>query len=645
MKNTKLFSPGNIGQMEVKNRIVMPAIGTSLGTPSGVASDEIIRYYEERAKGGCGLIITEITRVDETYGVGTGNQLCATDGYQIPRLEALVKAVHRYDSKIFFQLHHPGRQSHERLIGGRQIVAPSAIMSNVIGEMPRALETEEVEELVKKFVKGAKIVQIAGADGIELHGAHGYLICQFLSPMTNKREDKYGGSFANRMRFLDEIITGIHHICGHDFPISVRIDGDEFMEGGIKLDEAVKIARHLESIGVDAINVSSGTYDSMVTIIEPISYPQGWKRHLAKAIKDAVKIPVIACDVIRQPDFAEKLLVEDDLDFVALGRAQLADPDWANKALNNTPEQIRPCVSCLYCIEELMSGKRLKCAVNPKMGREARFDHMKKDGDGRTVAIIGGGPAGMQSAITLAERGFNPVLFEKREVLGGSVFLGSKPPLKTKLADFLAHLESEMKRLNVDIRMNTEATSETLKAMSPYAVFVAPGAEPNIPPIPGVAGQQVCTIEDILGKKMVLENKKVVVVGSGLTGLETAEYLVQSGNQVSVIEMQKEVAPGAFKANVYDVTTRLTKHNVEIIPRRRLMAIAENGVQVLDTYTNEMSFMEADAVVLSLGVKVNTGFINSIKENFDNVYILGDARKPGRIGQAMETGMEKAYIL
>lgn len=645
MKKMTLFTPSYIGNVEIKNRIVMPAIGTSLATSTGEASDEIIRYYEERAKGGCGLIITEITRIDDELGVGTSNQLSATQTYQIPRLERLVKAVHRYDTKIFFQLHHPGRQSHASLIGGKQIVAPSAIMSNSVGEMPRALETAEVEDLVKAFVKGAKICQVAGADGIELHGAHGYLIGQFLSPLTNKRTDKYGGSFLNRMRFITEIITGIKHICGPSFPVSVRISGDEFVEGGLDLEGAIKVARTLESLGVDAINVSSGTYDSALTIIEPISYPQGWKRHLGKAIKEAVKIPVIACDVIRTPDLAETLLVEDNLDFVALGRAQLADPEWANKAKENRDKEIRPCVSCLYCIEELTSGKTIKCAVNPKMGREASFDHLIKDGDNRVVAIIGGGPAGMQSAITLAERGFKPVVFEERDVLGGSVYLGSKPPLKTKLDDFLAYLENEMKRLGVEVRMSTLASVDTIKALDPYAVFVAPGAEPNVPNIPGVEGQNVCTIEDILSGRIILKDKKVIVVGSGLTGLETAEYLAEGNNLVTVIEMQNEIAKGAYKPNVIDVVMRLKKNNVEMIPRLQLKAIDESGITVLNTFSNKVSTMVADAVVLSLGVKVNHTLVESFKANFENVFVLGDAKKPGRIGQAMETGMEKAYIL
>ena len=350
MKYQNLFKKGKIGNLTLKNRIVMPAMGTSLASSTGEASEEIIKYYEERAKGGCGLIITEITRIDNETGVGTPNQLAAIEGKHIPKLERLARTIHKYDSKVFLQLHHPGRQAHGRMQNADEIVAPSPITCKTIGEEPRQLTTEEVRGLVKKFVTGAKIAQTSGIDGVELHGAHGYLIGQFLSPYTNQRTDRYGGSFSNRMRFLKEIILGIRHICGENFPISVRIDGDEFVDGGIDLEEASKMAQVLESIGVDAINVSSGTYESSVTIIEPMSYKEGWKTHLAKKIKNKVNIPVIACNAIKTPEFAEKFIAENNCDFAAVGRAQLADPEWGKKAKEEREKEIRPCIGCLHCI-------------------------------------------------------------------------------------------------------------------------------------------------------------------------------------------------------------------------------------------------------------------------------------------------------
>ncbi|MCR2044414.1 NAD(P)/FAD-dependent oxidoreductase [Anaerosalibacter massiliensis] len=647
MEYKNLFEKGSIGKVNLKNRIVMPAMGTSLATSTGEASDEIIRYYEERAEGGCGLIITEITRIDNETGVGLPNQLCAIEAKHIPRLEKLARAVHRHGTKIFLQLHHPGRQSYSRLIEGRQIVAPSPITCKTVGEKPREMTTEEVEGLVKKFVIGAKIAQTAGIDGIELHGAHGYLIGQFLSPLTNRRTDKYGGSFNNRMRFVTEIILGIRHICGPNFPISVRIDGDEFVEGGITHEEAIKMARYLESIGIDAINVSSGTYESGITIIEPISYKEGWKKHLAQGIKDNVKIPVIACDAIKTPEFAEKLLEEGNCDFIALGRAQLADSKWAKKAKEGREKEIRPCIACLHCIEQLMNGKTVECAVNPRLGYENEYSDYRKNGEGRTIVVIGGGPAGMEAARVLAEREFKVVLFEKKNNLGGSVYLGSKPPCKERLQNLIDNMEYQMRQLGVDIRLGSSPTIEEIKALNPYSVFIAIGGKNIVPELPGIHGENVVLATNVLDKEMDVKNKKIVVVGSGMTGLETAEYLAEKGNKVKVVEMLNEIGPGVYRSVLYDITTRLEKYGVKMIPCRKLVGIDNGKVNVLNTNNNEKIAIETDYVVLSLGVTSveNNEFVKDIQNNFNNVMILGDATKPGKISNATQTGFDLAYTL
>ncbi|MCR4587003.1 MAG: tRNA-dihydrouridine synthase, partial [Lachnospiraceae bacterium] len=413
MAYEKIFQRGRIGSLNLKNRVVMPAMGVSLAQQNGEANEHIIRYYEERAKGGVGLIITEICRVEPVYGTAIPNQLGAYEMGQIPHLERLAERVHKYGTKIFLQLQHPGRENKSSMIGGRQIVAPSPVMCKVTQEMPRELTTEEVQDLVKAFIRGAVFAKIAGFDGVELHAAHGYLLNEFLSPYTNKRTDRYGGSFANRIRIMEEMITGIRFMCGPQFAISVRISADEFVEGGLKLEDGVKIARTLESFGIDVINVSSGIYESSTTIVEPASFAQGWRRHLGTAVKKAVKIPVIAANNIKDPEVAEELLETDVCDFVALGRAHLADPNWVKKTKEGRADEINKCIGCLYCFGSLSEGSHIKCAVNPRCGREVEYAKVVKNGNGRKVAIIGGGPAGMQAALTLSERGFAPVLFEK----------------------------------------------------------------------------------------------------------------------------------------------------------------------------------------------------------------------------------------
>ena len=306
MTYVKLFEPGKIGNLEIKNRVVMPAMGCSLAEVSGEAGQRMINYYAERAKGGVGLIITEITRIDDETGVGTPNQLSVTNTHMIAQLHRLAEAVHAYDTKIFVQLHHPGNQTPSRLIGGKQPVSASDVTCMVIGEQPRALSTEEVEGMVRKFVTGAVIAQKAGIDGVEIHAAHDYLVSQFLSPHTNKREDKYGGSFEGRMRFLTEIVKGIQAYCGPKFPISVRMNGNDYLPDGIDDEEGIRIAKYVEALGVQCINVSCGMYDSGSTIIEPSFYEEGWKNHLAANIRKNVNIPVIAVDNIKHPSYAEE---------------------------------------------------------------------------------------------------------------------------------------------------------------------------------------------------------------------------------------------------------------------------------------------------------------------------------------------------
>ncbi|MFD0898082.1 NAD(P)/FAD-dependent oxidoreductase [Loigolactobacillus binensis] len=640
----KLFQPGQIGKLPLKNHVVMPAMGVSLARTNGEASDDIIRYYAERARGGVGLIITEVTRIDDKTGVATFKQLAVTDPKQIPQLQRLADAVHKYDTKIFVQLHHPGRETTSQLLNGTQIVGPSAIADKTVKEVPRALSTEEVQALVKAFIKGAVIAKTAGIDGVEIHAAHGYLINEFLSPYSNQRTDRYGGSFHNRLRFLQEIIAGIKYMCGADFPISVRISADEFVAGGLKIADSVKIARTLESYGIDAINVSSGIYESAPTIIEPGSYAQAWKKGLAKAIKANVSIPVIAVNNIKTPEVAEQLLNEDVCDYIGVARANLCDPDWTRKAAAGQSDQITTCIGCLICFEAMQAGKHIICAVNPRLGREREFAALNRNGQQRTVAVIGGGPGGMTAARTLAERDFKVALFEQDKVLGGTLNIADKPPLKDKLTLLNQQLTNQVEaNKNITIHLNEKATVEKIQALQPAGVFVASGAKPIIPQLPGMGGKNVITAEAYLSGQAKVTGK-VAIIGGSMTGLETAEKLAGEGHDVTIIEMLAKVGTGVNPTILIDLMQRLNKYQPTILTGKRLIGAGEHGVKVLDMINHGMADVAADTVILALGVTPNTSISAPFSAAFAATKIIGDAQVGGRIAEAMRDGYTKAYV-
>ena len=645
MTYQKLFEQGRIGNLELKNRIVMPAMGCSFAESSGEAGPRMIKYYADRARGGAGLIITEITRVDDETGVGTPNQLSVTNTHVIPQLQRLVEAVHAYNTKLFVQLHHPGNQTPSRLIGGKQPVSASDVTCKVIGEQPRALSTEEVEAMVRKFVTGAVIAQKAGADGVEIHAAHGYLVSQFLSPYTNKREDKYGGSFEGRLRFITEIIYGIKAYCGPKFPISVRMNGDDFLPGGLVLEDAVKIAKYLETLGVACINVSCGMYDSGSTIIEPSYFAEGWKKHLGAAVKAAVGIPVIAVDNIKHPSVAEALLEEGCSDFVGIARGFLADADWGLKAYLGQDKMIRKCLGCMECFRILNDGNPLGCTLNPVLGREFEYGEEKlvKNGNGRKVAIIGGGPAGMQAAAVLAKRGFKPVLFEAKDKLGGTVNLAAIPPYKGMLNEFVETQAAELEALGVEVRLNTAATMELIRETGAEAVFVAAGGTAVRPNIEGI--EKAVTAEDVLAGKEAVNGENIVVVGGGVTGLETAEWLGTMGKKAVVVEMLDKVGGNLYPSVVMHLAQEIMKQGGMIRKGKALCGVYDGKVAVKDTKSGEVSEIPADQVILAMGVRPCRPLIDELKAEFGNkVILVGDSDRTGQIYDALHSAYDRAFV-
>ena len=487
----RLFSKGKIGSVTLKNRLVMSPMGIGLANLDGTPSEDMIAYYEARAIGGAGLIIPEITRVNDVHGAGLMRQLSVTQDRHIEPLSRLAQAVHKHGAKMFIQLHHPGRETVTALTGGAPTVSASDIPCKYVQQPTRALTTEEVQALIQQFVDGAVRVQKAGCDGVELHCAHGYLLQQFLSPYTNKRTDEYGGSFENRLRIVSEIISGIRTACGADFPIGVRLSIEEFLdkngvtEDYIHIQDGVKIAVALEAQGIDFVDVSVGLYETGITCVEPISFPQGWRRDLIKAVKDHVQIPVIGVSVIREPAVAEQFLEDGVEDFISMGRTWLADEAWGTKVQQGREDELCKCISCLRCFESLNEynavGLPAECALNPRLAREKKYGELKYDTKGHSVVVVGGGPAGMMAAKTLAERGCHVTLIDRGSALGGTVNLAKKPPLKERMEWIMDYYRAAFDRLDVTVKLNTEATAEMIEQLKPDAVILGTGAKPIIP--------------------------------------------------------------------------------------------------------------------------------------------------------------------
>lgn len=684
MSYDMLFSPMKIGSCEIKNRIVMAPMLMGFGQLDGKATKQMMDYYEERAKGGTGLIITEITRIDDKTGAGAFKQLGMSHDYQIKPLKEMADRIHSHGAKIFVELHHPGRQNMGLLVGTVPLsigcnrvmpffesllykfvpagvklmnkdlvpkaVAPSAVeRSYFTNSANRELKKSEIKKIIDEFVAGAVRVKKADCDGVELHATHGYLIQQFLSPFTNRRTDEYGGSLENRMRFLLEIIEGIRRECGKDFPLIVRLSADECYdrigeEGkGYGLSEGVEMAKILEKAGIDAIDVSSASYDTFNYWLEPTSFELGWRKHMAQAIKNAVSIPVIAANLIRSPEQAEKQLENGIQDFIALGRPQIADPHWANKVLEGREKEIKRCICCLYCIESMQKnayiGSHGNCSVNPFVGKET-FE-FPKDGDSKTAVIIGAGVAGLTAAELMAKRGFKTVVLEKGSRPGGQILLAAAPPHKEKLNWCVEDLYYAAVNAGAEFRFNTTADIDLVLSFNPYAVFVATGANAVKPrSIKGSDRENVFTSTDVLNGTADIKNSTVAVIGSGMTGLETAEYLCEKGNKVTVVEMADEIAPGTWMQHRDDILPRLNAFDVKFYTSYKLTAIHDDGIHIESTKSKEIKGVEADFIVLALGSASDKSIYDKLLTRTKRVFLIGDCNKVGRIANATASAFE-----
>lgn len=617
----------------------MPGMSTNFGTANGEITDRLIRYYQERAQGGVGLIITEFVCIDSEFGKAAVNQLCIDDDQFIPGFQRLASAIHTSGTKLFAQLHHGGGESSSTLIDGKQIVAPSPVICKAIGEEPRELTTSEVKDLVQKFIQAAYRCKLAGIDGVELHGAHGYLINQFLSPNTNIRSDEYGGSFKNRIRFLEEIVVGIKQKCGNDYPVTVRLSVNEFDEGGMDIALSKEVSKYLEKIGVDGIHASSGNYNSMDTVIESPVFEQGWRVYLAEEMKKEVAIPVITVGNIRQPEFVEAIIADGKADFVAIGRGHIADSQWVRKVSEGREKEIRMCISCLHCV---YSKEHIECSVNVRAGRELEFPELEKIEGDRRVVIVGGGPGGMEAAKVLSEKGFQVTIFEKTDRLGGQLNFVTEPVYKKKTKWYVDYMKNELERLHVDVRLNTEGSVEEIKSLNPYAIILATGSKPFLPNMDGVQHPHVCNYMEVKQDQIVLTGKKVAVLGSGMVCYSTSRGLAEQGNHVTYVELPTKSGSKISNLTRLRLFEKLKKLNVEIITDHGVDKILSNGVLLEDQSGLEKE-LKVDQVVIAMGVTAYNPLEETLKLQFDHVFVIGDAAGSASLAEATRGGFETAY--
>lgn len=660
MKNKyqHIFSPMTIRHMTVKNRIVMMPMGTNFGEQNGEMSFLHINYYEQRAKGGTGLLIVENASVDSPQGSNGTTQLRIDSDNYIPRLYKLCENVHKHGACIAIQINHAGASAMSSRIG-MQPVSASDVPSKEGGEIPRPLTKEEILNIVRKYAEAARRAQICGFDAVEIHAGHSYLISQFLSPIYNKRTDEFGGSAENRTRFARMILEAVRKQVGPHFPIFLRISADELMEGGNTLEDTLAYLECLEK-EVDVFDVSCGLNGSIQYQIDANYLPDGWRSYMARAVKEKFGKPCIAVGNIRHPQIAEEILAKGDADFIGMGRGLIAEPEWVNKVEYGNECDLRSCISCnIGCAGHRIGlNQPIRCTVNPAVN--SGEDYMKhKIKKPCNVVVIGGGTAGLEAACTAAEVGCTTFLIEKKAELGGLASVISKIPDKKRLGEFPQYLIRRAEKLhNLFVFCNTQATTELVKSLNPDIIVNATGSEPTLPPIRGLhelvdkEDSHVATvlkmIERIPEYPEHMEGRKVVIIGGGAVGLDVMEFFTERGARVSMVEMLPMIGNGLDPVSRCDIHAKLKKYQVEQMVNTMLQEV-RNDRFIVKTPQDEIKELPFDYGFICLGMKASTPVLKELEEIFSDTNVeiinIGDSKRARRIIEGTEEGRNILSVL
>ncbi|RAK11776.1 2,4-dienoyl-CoA reductase-like NADH-dependent reductase (Old Yellow Enzyme family) [Halanaerobium saccharolyticum] len=634
-----LFSPFKIGNMEVKNRIVMSPMGTNSARIDGTIADDEIDYFEARAKGGTGMIIMGCQFISKEMAQGSLEGVLEKS-HVIPQLTTLCEAVHRYDCKITAQLScGTGRNAFPNMHGEPPMSA-SAIPSTFNPDVDcRPMSYDDIQEMMDKFAHSAKIVKDAGFDAIEIHGHAGYLIDQFMSPVWNKRTDEYGGSPEKRARFPREIIRSIREAVGEEMPILFRISLDHRFEGGRTLEESMKLIKLLEAEGIDAIDIDAGCYETIDYIFPPAYLGDACMDYVCEPAREAVDIPILNSGN-HTPETAVNLLESGNADFVMFGRPLIAEPELANKLAENKREEVRPCIRCNQeCIGRI-AGRltKLSCAVNSQACEEKRFEIKKTDAP-QNVVIIGAGPAGLEAARTAALSGHQVNIYEKEDQIGGQLAAAATPEFKKQLKELIDWYELQLEQLDIKLNLNNEITSDSPILSEADKIIVAAGAVPIEVEIEGIENSNVINVLTAHQDKGQIKGNDIVICGGGLSGCDNAlELAAEENKNVTIVEMQSELAPEMLFINKASLMRKLAENNVKILTDTRVMAFSENQVKI-EKADESIDKIKADTIITAFGMKSNNKLADKIKDKFNlKTRVIGDNNQVAKVGGAIRDG-------
>ncbi|MGI5985146.1 MAG: FAD-dependent oxidoreductase [Clostridiales bacterium] len=684
MPYERLFQPIKIRNLELKNRIIMPAIHLMYNM-DGYANERFNEFYWRRAEGGAGLIFVGGCRFDE-YGGSPGMMSLQTDDF-IPGYRKFTDGMHKRGAKVGVQLYHAGAYAHSIANEGRDALAPSAVFSRFTKEMPKEMTKDEMKEIISKWAEAALRAKKAGFDIVEISASAGYLICQFLSPRTNLRTDEYGGSWENRTRFPLEVIAAIRKAVGDDFPICIRIAGNDFVPGSNTNIEAVMFAKLMEHAGADMINVTGGWHETVIPQLTG-DLPRGGFTYLAAAIKDAVSIPVAASNRINDPAVAEKVLAVGEADLVSIGRPLISDPDWPMKAENGEANTIRRCVACNQgCLAKTFFAQPVECLVNGFAGREYEIKE-RKTNEPKKILVLGAGVAGCEFAIQAAQIGHDVTIWEKSDHIGGQVLLASAIHSKNEFCNIVSYYSAMLEKLNINLTLNKDASLEGIKSAGFDIIVTALGNTPKAVNIPGNSSIPVYTANDIFSGK-VIAGKNVVLIGGGAVGCECADYLAyeaalspeevyfmlsqhsedtekvlgmidKTRRNIAIVDMVK-IGTGFEPGTAWPLMKELNRFGVKQYPFAKILGVTDNSIEIeaVEQKTREQKAREretgisepdklikvsipCDTIIISAGATPNSELYEALKSDGFNVFNIGDSSQLGKISDAVSQAIELA---